>query len=98
MSAGGPRPRAAWPEWAGVPMQAEGGPWGRSCRSSPTAVSRGSLRPGVGPRGPGGLLPSNPSVQGRGRIGMGEEAKETKEALPSPPQSSADGGDLTWRT
>ncbi|GAB1291648.1 Reticulon-2 [Apodemus speciosus] len=37
MSARGPRPRAARPEWAGVPMQARGGPWGRSCRSSPTA-------------------------------------------------------------
>ena len=84
MSARGPRPKAAWPEWAGVPMQARGGPWGRSCRSSPTAVSRGRLRPGVGPRGPGGLLFGFPSDLGRGRAEIGEEVKETKEDLPSP--------------
>ena len=65
-------------------MQARGGPWGRSCRSSPTAVSRGRLRPGVGPRGPGGLLFGFPSDLGRGRAEIEEEVKETKEDLPSP--------------
>lgn len=71
MSARGPRPRAAWPEWAGVPMQARGGPWGRSCRCSPTAVSRGRLQPGVGPGGPVGLLPGILSAPGRGEQGWG---------------------------
>ncbi|KAG8515315.1 Reticulon-2 [Galemys pyrenaicus] len=98
MSTRGPGPRAAWPEWAGVLMQARGGPWGRSCRSSPTAVSMGRLGPGEETRALGGLLSGIPSEPSFRRAGMGEEAKETKEALLSPPpplRSSDDRGDLT---
>lgn len=67
MSARGPRPRAARPERAGVPMQARGGPWGRSCRSSPTAVSMERIWPGLGRRNPRGVLFGSPfSVRAAG--------------------------------
>lgn len=50
----------------------------------------------MGPRGPGGLLFGFSDLASR-RAEIGEEVKETKEDLPSPPCSSSDGGDLTRR-
>lgn len=99
MSARGPRPRAARPEWAGVPMQARGGPWGRSCRSSPTAVSIERLRPGVGHRKPGGILLGSPSsVRGlEGKPGCREGDKGIL-PLPSPPRFGGNWGILTRKT
>jgi hypothetical protein len=84
MSARGPRPRAARPEWAGVPMQARGGPWGRSCRSSPTAVSMERLRPGVGHRKPRGVLLGSPS-SASGLEGEPGSREGDKGILPLPP-------------